>query len=65
MMAIDVQRQVKQGYRMDLPARMPEEMQAIVLQCWSADPAQRPNFNDLVELMERIMKRYDEVIPAT
>ncbi|XP_054464529.1 protein-tyrosine kinase 6b isoform X2 [Anoplopoma fimbria] len=39
--------QVTKGYRMPAPAKCPEPLYKIMLKCWSAEPADRPDFKSL------------------
>lgn len=39
--------QVSGGYRMPAPAKCPDFLYQIMLNCWSADPDDRPDFRDL------------------
>lgn len=43
----EVFQQVTTGYRMPAPAKCPDFLYQIMLKCWSADPANRPNFRSL------------------
>lgn len=44
---MEVWEQVEQGYRMPAPASCPEKLYQIMLQCWSANPDDRPHFKTL------------------
>ena len=44
--------QVKQGYRMSKPDGCPENVFAIVLSCWEAEPDQRPSFATIKAQLE-------------
>lgn len=43
----DVYQQVTVGYRMSQPPNCPDFLYDIMLQCWSAKPADRPDFKSL------------------
>ncbi|XP_026188787.1 protein-tyrosine kinase 6-like isoform X2 [Mastacembelus armatus] len=43
----EVYQQVTQGYRMPAPAKCPEFLYKIMLQCWSTEPTDRPDFKSL------------------
>ncbi|XP_074644515.1 fibroblast growth factor receptor 3-like [Tubulanus polymorphus] len=47
---------LKSGYRMSRPDYCDEEIYTIMLQCWRAEPADRPNFGELVEKFDRILQ---------
>lgn len=43
----EVYRQVSRGYRMPAPPNCPNLLYDIMMQCWSNDPEERPNFSKL------------------
>ncbi|XP_070765840.1 protein-tyrosine kinase 6-like [Enoplosus armatus] len=43
----EVYQQVTNGYRMPAPAKCPDFLYQIMLNCWSAEPADRPDFKSL------------------
>lgn len=47
MGAREVLRRVRDGYRLERPAHCRPELFRIVLRCWHADPAKRPDFGEL------------------
>lgn len=47
MGAREVLRRVRDGYRLERPAHCRPELFRIVLRCWHADPAKRPDFAEL------------------
>lgn len=47
MGAREVLRRVRDGYRLERPAHCRPELFRIVLRCWNADPAKRPDFGEL------------------
>ena len=48
----DVGTKVERGYRMESPAGCPRQVYEIIVQCWSADPADRPTFEFLQMVLE-------------
>lgn len=51
---------INEGYRMERPARAPDEMYALMLRCWDANPEGRPAFTDIVADLERIRHDYPD-----
>ncbi len=43
----EVYQQVTSGYRMQAPAKCPDFLYQIMLECWSIEPANRPDFKSL------------------
>lgn len=43
----EVYQEVTSGYRMPIPAKCPDFLYKIMLQCWSAEPDDRPDFKSL------------------
>ena len=41
------------GYRLPKPAKCPEEIYELMSNCWQTEPALRPNFKDIFNLLER------------
>uniref|UniRef100_A0AAY4EBY2 Tyrosine-protein kinase n=1 Tax=Denticeps clupeoides TaxID=299321 RepID=A0AAY4EBY2_9TELE len=50
------------GYRMPAPPTCPADIYQIMLVCWSACPEERPDFSELITLLENTT-RYDEWRP--
>lgn len=48
---------LKSGYRMEKPAICSDELYQLMLDCWKADPEERPSFKQLVTRMEEMMTR--------
>ncbi|XP_022794141.1 macrophage colony-stimulating factor 1 receptor-like isoform X1 [Stylophora pistillata] len=48
---------LKSGYRMDKPAICSDALYELMLDCWRADPEERPSFEQLVTRMEQMMTR--------
>ena len=46
--------QVQGGYRAEQPMLCSDEVYAIMLKCWSAKPADRPNFVQLATMLEGV-----------
>jgi hypothetical protein len=41
------------GERLKQPDKCPQKIFAIITKCWNADPKDRPNFENLVELLKK------------
>lgn len=52
--AITVKERVMAGYRMSTPAKMPEQVAALMRRCWDHDASKRPNATEIREELERI-----------
>lgn len=48
---------LKSGYRMDKPAICSDALYELMLDCWRADPEERPSFEQLITRMEQMMTR--------
>ncbi|XP_028266657.1 protein-tyrosine kinase 6-like [Parambassis ranga] len=48
----EVYQQVTKGYRMPVPSKCPDFLYQIMLKCWSAEPADRPDFKSLKVQLE-------------
>lgn len=44
---------VTRGWRLPLPNDIPEGMKKLITRCWSKNPNDRPDFNEIVELFEK------------
>ncbi|GAB1604719.1 proto-oncogene tyrosine-protein kinase receptor Ret-like [Argonauta hians] len=47
---------LKTGYRMDRPENCTDEIYAIMQKCWKTEPAQRPSFGDLADILDRLLQ---------
>ncbi|XP_061479641.1 tyrosine-protein kinase FRK [Rhineura floridana] len=47
LMGFQVLQKLDQGYRIPQPLKCPQELYNIMLQCWSAEPKERPTFETL------------------
>uniref|UniRef100_A0A6J0V0S4 Tyrosine-protein kinase n=1 Tax=Pogona vitticeps TaxID=103695 RepID=A0A6J0V0S4_9SAUR len=47
LMGFQVLQKLDQGYRIPQPANCPQELYNIMLQCWNAEPKERPTFETL------------------
>ncbi|CAI9717067.1 proto-oncogene tyrosine-protein kinase receptor Ret-like [Octopus vulgaris] len=47
---------LKTGYRMDRPENCSDEIYAIMQKCWKTEPAQRPSFGDLADILDRLLQ---------
>ena len=43
--ALETTEKIRIGYRMDKPARCPDQISEVMSDCWSADPNDRPAFD--------------------
>jgi len=59
----DVAANVQSGYRLPAPNKCPEEVYALILKCWNANPQARPTFKKLFEEIEMI--RHDALNNST
>jgi hypothetical protein len=50
------------GYRMPCPANVPTEVYGIMMQCWRANPEERPAFEQLKDVVGRLIQRDKEPI---
>ncbi|XP_057374868.1 fibroblast growth factor receptor-like [Daphnia carinata] len=55
MTADAVMRKVREGYRLEKPDHCKREVYNVMFYCWEKDAAQRPAFNELVELLEQLL----------
>ncbi|XP_073985838.1 tyrosine kinase receptor Cad96Ca [Rhodnius prolixus] len=53
--APDVMKKVKEGYRLDKPEHCRRELYNIMFYCWNEDPKERPDFTELVDLLEQLL----------
>lgn len=60
--AADVMRKVRDGYRLDKPEHCRRELYNIMYYCWDKDPKERPNFTELVDLLEQLLLTETEYI---
>merc|ERR1711915_383808 len=44
----------KENLRPPLPVSTPNNLKAIVNQCWSQDPKNRPSFEEIIRLLDRV-----------
>jgi hypothetical protein len=47
-------RQVCEGWRPDVPATWPLELQHFISRCWAHDPQQRPTFEEICAELDKI-----------
>ena len=52
----DLYRMVKDGYRMECPDNCSEEIYAIMMSCWEAEPSDRPTFTQLKEQFDSLLE---------
>uniref|UniRef100_A0A8C6S7I9 Tyrosine-protein kinase n=1 Tax=Neogobius melanostomus TaxID=47308 RepID=A0A8C6S7I9_9GOBI len=56
----EVFEQVKDGYRMPCPTKCPEFLYKIMMECWSAEPENRPTFKLLKDRMDTCITPYED-----
>jgi hypothetical protein len=55
MLLEDVKRRVTlEGYRLTQPPKCPENIYAIMLDCWNQDPQKRPSFKEILIRLKEI-----------
>lgn len=54
--ANEVIRRIRDGYRLEKPDHCRREMYNIMFYCWDKDPKLRPNFGELVSLLDRLLE---------
>ena len=47
---------INEGYRMPQPEVCPDEMYDLMTQCWNQNVEERPEFNDLTQIIEKVFK---------
>ena len=50
------------GYLMPCPPNVPPEVYGIMMQCWRANPEERPTFEQLKDVVGRLIQRDKEPI---
>lgn len=53
--AVEVMKKVRDGYRLEKPDHCKREMYNIMFYCWDANPKERPTFNELVHLLDKLL----------
>ncbi|VVD04686.1 unnamed protein product, partial [Leptidea sinapis] len=51
----DVMRKVRDGHRLEKPEHCRRELYNIMYYCWDAEPSSRPEFKEVVEMLERLL----------
>ncbi|XP_026755395.1 tyrosine kinase receptor Cad96Ca isoform X1 [Galleria mellonella] len=51
----DVMRKVRDGYRLEKPEHCRRELYNIMYYCWEAEPPARPDFKEVVAMLERLL----------
>ncbi|XP_039276826.1 LOW QUALITY PROTEIN: tyrosine kinase receptor Cad96Ca [Nilaparvata lugens] len=62
MAAAEVMRKVRDGYRLDKPEHCRRELYNIMFYCWDNDSKERPDFKELVKLLEQLLLTETEYI---
>lgn len=60
----EVLQQVEQGYRMPRPAGCPQDLYALMLECWQADESRRLSFEQIHARLEEYCEQRDETAAA-
>ncbi|XP_078584652.1 tyrosine-protein kinase receptor Tie-1-like [Branchiostoma floridae x Branchiostoma japonicum] len=53
---------VQQGYRMEKPPHCDEKLYSLMLSCWDADPARRPEFRKIQRTLDSLMETEHDYI---
>ncbi|XP_068631088.1 tyrosine kinase receptor Cad96Ca isoform X2 [Battus philenor] len=51
----DVMRKVRDGHRLEKPDHCRRELYNIMYYCWEAEPSSRPDFKEVVSMLERLL----------
>ena len=51
---------VNRGYRMPAPKRAPAELQQLMVECWAAEPEDRPTMADIVDYLREVKGQHPE-----
>ncbi|KAG6459803.1 hypothetical protein O3G_MSEX011612 [Manduca sexta] len=51
----DVMRKVREGHRLEKPEHCRRELYNIMYYCWEAEPSARPDFKEVVSMLERLL----------
>jgi len=51
---------VRKDYRMPPPDKAPQEIQQLMVECWSTDPEDRPTMADIVDYLSEVQEHYPE-----
>ncbi|KAM3932703.1 proto-oncogene tyrosine-protein kinase ROS [Leptodactylus fuscus] len=51
---MEVLHYVRSGQRMDSPDNCPDDMWDMMMKCWAQNPAQRPNFAQILKILEKL-----------
>ncbi|KAJ2952001.1 hypothetical protein O0L34_g4263 [Tuta absoluta] len=51
----DVMRKVREGHRLEKPEHCRRELYNIMFYCWEAEPTNRPDFKEVVAMLERLL----------
>ncbi|XP_053684738.1 tyrosine kinase receptor Cad96Ca [Sabethes cyaneus] len=60
--AADVMRKVRDGYRLEKPEHCRRELYNIMFYCWAKDPNERPDFPEVVEMLDRLLQTETDYI---
>ncbi|CAG9559573.1 unnamed protein product [Danaus chrysippus] len=51
----DVMKKVREGHRLEKPEHCRRELYNIMYYCWEEDPTSRPDFKEVVEMLEKLL----------
>lgn len=60
--AADVMRKVRDGYRLEKPEHCRRELYNIMFYCWAKDPNERPDFPEVVSMLDRLLQTETDYI---
>jgi len=52
---------LREGHRMDKPPYSSEAQYVLMRQCWQYHPAQRPTFSEILDDLENILEKIEDV----
>ena len=53
------------GYRLPKPTECPDEIYQLMEKCWNNLPAQRPNFEEILNVLSETLEKYAPKSPVT
>ena len=52
--------QISEGYQLSIPQNCPDEVYAMMLDCWRVKPKERPSFKNIFESLDELLKNLPE-----